>query len=743
MKNSELGIIDWVKALKTEHAFYLGVIDLDGRFIFMNSHLIKNLHPNVLSVINKKIFDFIHPGDLEAWQSAMAQCCLTRTTSSIEIRLKNGHYRWVKWQIGWMGNSSGSTEKFLLAGFDMVDDELIKKQVRLTEHQYQSIVERLGVGILVQDQTGRVIAANQKTAEIFNTNLKHIYEENAFEQLWKTVYENDRLIGFEQSPPMMALGTSQTQANVLLSIRCELACQRWVLFNATPVFDSNPSVPAFVLTTLSDVTEEKNLKTLAEERQALFISFMNHTPSFAWIVDEEEKVQFANRSLLRYFGANESVINQRIYDILPKFIADVGHEKHQWVLHHDAPHSSVLKSALVDGREHYFHVTTFPIEGVGPSKMVGGEAWDITESYTAKTQLKKTNERLLYLSRAVSEAIWDWNMQTGQIFRDQALLNLIGFHEEKTAGLSWWYQRIHPEDRKEVEKKIQHILDNKGQSWEQEYRFLCADGEFKMVFDRGFVVYEEGHPIRMVGSLQDISELKQLEHRLFEEKLKQQKRISEAILQAQEQERTNIGHELHDNVNQILLTAKLYVDMLGKEHNLENQDELRNKTQEFILSAIEEIRKLSKALVTPQLKENGLIGCVRELIENLELVDLFVIQFTVDNEEKIESISYNLKISIFRIIQEQIKNAIRHSRARNISLYLSANHKQLHLVIEDDGIGFDARKTRRGIGLSSIYERTRLYNGKADLKTSPGKGCLLKISIPFENPKLSDRKKTS
>ena len=740
MKKTELEIIDWVKALNTEHAFYLGVIDMDGRFLFMNAHLIKNLHPNLLSVINRKFFEFIHPGDLEAWQNAMAQCCLTRCTTSVEIRLKNGHYRWVKWQIGWMGNPLGKTEKFLVAGFDIVNDELINKQVRLSDHQYQSIVERLGVGILVQDQTGRLIAANQKAAEIFNTTLEHIYEEKAFEQLWKTVYSNDRLIDFEHSPPMMALGTSQTQANVLLSIQCEQACKRWVLFNATPVFDSNPSVPTFVLTTLSDVTEEKTLKALAEERQALFSSFMNHTPSFAWIVDEEEKIQFANRSMLRYFGANESVINQSIYDILPKFIADAGHEKHQWVLAHDAPHASVLKSTLADGREHYFHVTTFPIDGTGPRKMIGGEAWDITESYTAKTQLKKTNERLLYLSRAVSEAIWDWNMQTDQIFRNQALLNLIGFHEEKTAGLSWWYQRIHPEDRKEVEKKIQQILSNKDQSWEQEYRFLCADGKFKMVFDRGFVVYEDGHPIRMVGSLQDISELKQLELRLFEEKLKQQKRISEAILQAQEQERTNIGHDLHDNVNQILLTAKLYMDMLNKESNAAHQVELRNKIQEFILSAIDEIRKLSRALVTPQLKENGLISCVRNLIENLGLVDLFNIQLNVTNEDRIESLSYNLKISAFRIIQEQIKNSIKHSQAKNIFVSLTANHKQLHLTIEDDGIGFDSRRTRKGIGLSSIHERTRLYNGKADLKTAPGKGCILSISIPFEKSTTQGRR---
>jgi signal transduction histidine kinase len=182
-------------------------------------------------------------------------------------------------------------------------------------------------------------------------------------------------------------------------------------------------------------------------------------------------------------------------------------------------------------------------------------------------------------------------------------------------------------------------------------------------------------------------------------------------------------------VNQILFTAKLYLDLIKPEE--EPEKEIKDKTQEFILLAIEEIRKLSKELVTPRLKENGLIRCINELLDQLVIIDPFHTDLILGDERKIESMNFNVKVTLFRIIQEQIKNIIKHSHAKNVLLQLSVTEKKVHLLIQDDGVGFDARQTRRGIGLSNIYERTCLYNGHVDLQTQPGKGCSIRIVIPF------------
>ena len=244
--------------------------------------------------------------------------------------------------------------------------------------------------------------------------------------------------------------------------------------------------------------------------------------------------------------------------------------------------------------------------------------------------------------------------------------------------------------------------------------------------DRGYIVYENGLPVKMIGSLQDITELKKMEDELFEEKLKQQKELSETIVRVQEKERTRIGHELHDNVNQLLSTTKLFVDMINPA--TEDEKMFKSKSIEYILTAIEEIRKLSKELVVPQLKGNSLVGNIKHLIEDIELSGTLQIKFTHDHENDI--LSPGKKVTIFRILQEQIKNILKYSGASQVEILLQCRDKYAELTVIDNGVGFDPQKTRKGIGLSSIYERTRFYNGKMDINSSPGNGCKLVISIP-------------
>ena len=343
--------------------------------------------------------------------------------------------------------------------------------------------------------------------------------------------------------------------------------------------------------------------------------------------------------------------------------------------------------------------------------------------------MKEANERLLLLTRATSDAIWEWDMQTAKIFRNDALMDMIGYHVEDTKGLSWWLRRIHPEDRNRVSDKVKDTTEKNLQSWEDEYRFKCADGNYKHMHDKGYVVYENGLPVKMIGSLQDVSGLKELENKLIEEKLERQKEISETVMRVQEKERTRIGHELHDNVNQILSTTKLFVDMLtpaGKE-----EKEIKKKSLEYIMMAIDEIRKLSKELVVPQLHEKGLVASINTIIEDIHLSTNIKIKFTYDYENDL--LSPGKKVTLFRIIQEQLKNILKHSKATRVDIYLQCKEKDVQLSIKDNGAGFDTKQTHRGIGLSNIYERTRFYNGTVDIQTAMKKGCLMTITMPFYN----------
>lgn len=243
-------------------------------------------------------------------------------------------------------------------------------------------------------------------------------------------------------------------------------------------------------------------------------------------------------------------------------------------------------------------------------------------------------------------------------------------------------------------------------------------------------------PYSVLSTFQDISkekqfekEARQLEAQLAEHRLTEQKGTAEAIIRAQEDERTRIGHELHDNINQILASGKLYVSHLEK--GSDDFREVKEKITELLELAIEEVRTLSKAMVLPDLKKGGLVASIDDLVADLRFSNLCEVGFSHCETAELEEIGQSKKVTLFRIVQEQTKNILKYSAAKSVYISLHMQSDRVRLEISDDGVGFDPVKIRRGLGLSNIYERARLYNGKVRLRAAPGKGCSLVVTIPL------------
>jgi PAS domain S-box-containing protein len=730
MKTNHIHINEWASALTNQKLFYLAVINRCGQLTFINSHFFKSLHLTSESATNKKFFDFIDSNDLNHFQEAIQQCSQEGSPVITEVRIKNGFHRLVKWEISLMKKSGKENDSFLCLGYDIACEEQIKKYVSISEQNYRNMVEGLNVGIVFQDKNGAVISANQKIAEIFDISLETFYNNKKIYSLWKTTNGSGEHLPFSDAPFMKALRTGEAQNNVVLNLQMSEGSYRSVICNSQPLFEKDQSTPFSVVSTIQDITKEKKLEIEAGVREALFTAFMNHTPYFTWIVDKNKNLVFANESLLKYFHGDATAFGKNMFDLIPLSIASIFHEKHKIVFEKKLPDYSIVKSLMADGKEVVYQITVFPIHMATADMMIGGEALDVTEAYNARQEIKKTNEHLVCINKATSEAIWDWNMQTGHFFGNQVLYNLIGFDLNEVFDLNWCYQRIHAADRGKIESLIAKVVENKELSWEAEYRFQNTDGSYKLIYNRGFVIYENNEPIRMIGSLQDISIIRKLETELVDQKLKEQKGIAEAIIHSQEEERARIGHELHDNVNQILGSAQLYLSLL--KPTVDNFFEIREKARKAVLLGIEEIRKLSKEMVMHSLIEGGLLSSINGIVNDLQFVKPFHITFLHDKMCNVESLSMNKKITIFRIIQEQIKNIIKYSKAKNVKILLNCCTEHVRLFIQDDGIGFDSANTRRGLGLSNIYERTRLDKGNVILNTSPGNGCSLEICIPFD-----------
>lgn len=135
---------------------------------------------------------------------------------------------------------------------------------------------------------------------------------------------------------------------------------------------------------------------------------------------------------------------------------------------------------------------------------------------SSTTEIKDSNERYDIVAKATSDTIWDWKIQEDMFVWNKGIQGVFGYKKEDVGTTStWWFDRIHPEDSLKMSVKLYSFLEQKTERWQDEYRFKCADGSYKYVFDRGFLLFDnEGKAVRMIGAIQDITKQKEEEQRL-------------------------------------------------------------------------------------------------------------------------------------------------------------------------------------------------------------------------------------
>lgn len=219
----------------------------------------------------------------------------------------------------------------------------------------------------------------------------------------------------------------------------------------------------------------------------------------------------------------------------------------------------------------------------------------------------------------------------------------------------------------------------------------------------------------------------------MEAQLAEQKEIrAKAIIETEEKERIRIAKDLHDGVGQLLSAAKLNLSNLeGTFKNLDTGQELAFKNAlSLVDDSVKEVRAVSHNMMPNTLLKQGLASAVREFITKIQntpnlKVNLEMVGLNERLEQEKESVLY-------RVIQELVSNIIKHAKASQLTLQLIKHEKELSIMIEDNGIGFDASKINsfEGIGLKNIISRVEFINGNIHFDTEPGKGTRIIIDIP-------------
>lgn len=215
---------------------------------------------------------------------------------------------------------------------------------------------------------------------------------------------------------------------------------------------------------------------------------------------------------------------------------------------------------------------------------------------------------------------------------------------------------------------------------------------------------------------------------ILKQEVTRQKQIAVTTIEAQEKQRTEIGKELHDNIQQILVSANMMIGLALTD--AAQQRSCLEKGKQYILSGIEEVRKLSHAMVAPSFSEKPFMQALEELAEGINLAGGLYVLVTVDAEAPLNALADSIKLALYRIVQEQVSNVLKYAGAKEMRITLQLEAKKVYLSITDNGRGFDPEKTAQGIGLQNMASRAEILGGKMKIISAPGRGCTLHAEIP-------------
>ena len=678
--------------------------------------------------------------------------------------------------LSFVTNEKG--ERIGLVGIhrDITERYEAEKALRISEERYRSVVDALTEGIILQNNKGNIIACN-KSAESILGDAEMLIGTKFRDQEWLCIKEDGTRFQPDEDPTTLTLLTGKSFQGVVMGIQKPGQMLHWFAVNAEPIYYSDDRLlPDAVVTSFVDITQRKHQEQLLKlEKDVLAI---NAKPSATL----KSTVDF-------YLEGIEKIFPDMICSIL--MLSDDGES----IQHLSAPSLPVEYSNAVDGVKigpkvgscgtamytkskvitidinqdplwedfrplaNQFGLEScwsFPIINAQSDVLATIAAYHkypkapsdkeltimevacnllqiIIESKRTETNLRVSNERYLLATKATHDAIYDWDFIRNKVTWGENFYSLFNF-KRNTAGydLEFWESRLHPEDRQRVTTNIKDYIEKKSSKiWEIEYRFRNGADEFVIVYDRGFLLFnQEGEITRMVGSMMDITERKELERKVMKQEIERQKIIAQAVIDAQEKERGEIGKELHDNVNQILSTARLYLELARSDEN--ERLNMIKRSYDNIYDAIQEIRSISRSLVPPSIGDLGIIESIHDLVENIRGTKKINLEFYHSGPELDAQIGTKQKLMLFRIIQEQVTNVLKHAEAKKIIIELILDDNMVNLAVSDDGKGFDLEKIRnKGVGLQNMSSRTELFNGKLTIVTSPGNGCKLNIHVPI------------
>jgi PAS domain S-box-containing protein len=449
-------------------------------------------------------------------------------------------------------------------------------------------------------------------------------------------------------------------------------------------------------------------------------------PVLIWMSDANKRCTYVNAAWTAFTGRTlEAVLadgwRETIHaDDLPRCleVLDTAFERRQ-------PFTLEYRLRRHDGKYRWVLDSGIPLLAPDGS-LTGyvGSSVDITERRLAEESLRRKESELTEAQRLAAIGSWQWDSSTDEVVWSDELYRIAGLESRSPAAAASNHPHLYAsEDWERITRCAQEAMQS-GSPYELDVQMLSRGGR-RWVTARGEAMRDaQGRITGLRGTVQDITVRKRAEEMLSNQ--------SRRLIEAQEAERARISRELHDDIGQRLALLAMGLEQL--QQLADSTSELHRSIAALSRQTIDiatDVQALSHELHSYKLQHLGVGPAIRDFCSEVSARHKVEVDFTLRDVPG--TVRPDIALCLFRVLQEALQNAVRHSAASRFAVSLESTPKVLTLTVRDGGRGFNPESVQpdRGLGLTSMRERLKLVAGELVIDSKPDRGTTVVARVPL------------